>query len=91
MSLHLLSDHVDVPSILERFIELDDVGMVHLLQNFDLPREFGRVLDLLLRDFLYGAPAGLSRSLETSLEDGPESAGAEWLSFIKCTVLLLIS
>mmetsp|Transcript_58933 Transcript_58933/g.108011 ORF Transcript_58933/g.108011 Transcript_58933/m.108011 type:complete len:236 (-) Transcript_58933:298-1005(-) len=50
-----LQDKVDVPVILERFVQLDDVGMVHDLHDGDLLLESIKILHLRFGDGLHSS------------------------------------
>lgn len=84
--IDILGHHVDVSGVLEGLIELDDVGVVHLLQDLDLVEELVVVFDFPLRNLFDCSPAALSRSLYSTLQDRSECSRAQWLCLIiTCT------
>lgn len=84
----LLGHHIDVSGILECLEQLNDVGVVQLLENFDLVGEFLGVLDFTLWDLLDCAPGVVTvHALYSALQHGAECASSKGLRQPRCTVL----
>lgn len=56
LTLNLLCDKIHVRGILEDLVKLDDVRVVHLLQNLDSASKLLGILDLLLVYLLNRTP-----------------------------------
>ena len=75
-----LGDHVDVPIILKRFVELYDIRVIELPEDLDLVQKLNFVSDPLFGDLLDSPPRIIGfLVLKAALQDGSECPRADAL------------